>query len=175
MNPNRVAGCVLPLLMVSLSACAGVSQSVSGALIRAHTVVFVVTTATVVACVVLHYEILSWLSRLMRVIHMPPRRRILLLIFSILAAHVIEIWIYGAGFFGLTLDPSHGQLVSQHPMGILDYVYYSAVCFTTLGLGDIAPVGPIRFMTGSEALNGFVLITWSGSFTFVEMQRFWKD
>jgi len=27
---------------------------------------------------------------------------------------------------------------------------------------------------GSQALCGFVLITWSGAFTFVEMQRFWK-
>jgi Ion channel len=60
-------------------------------------------------------------------------------------------------------------------MGVGDYVNFSAVCFTTLGLGDIAPVGAICFMTGTEALCGFVLITWSGSFTFVEMQRFWKD
>jgi hypothetical protein len=160
------------LLMLGVSA--GAATGTTGS-VQAHSVVFLVTTAIVVACVVLHYEILSWLSRLMRVIHMPPRRRILLLIFSIMGAHVIEIWIYGAGYYALTLDVRHGQLVSLHTMGILDYVYYSAVCFTTLGLGDIAPVGAIRFMTGTEALNGFVLITWSGSFTFVEMQRFWKD
>ena len=172
---NRRATWLLPLLALSVAACAGSGDSASGPVIRAHAVVFLVTSAIVIACVVLHYEILSWLSRLMRVIHMPPRRRILLLIFSILATHVIEIWIYGAGYFGLTLDNSHGQLIARDPMSILDYVYYSAVCFTTLGLGDIAPVGAIRFMTGTEALNGFVLITWSGSFTFVEMQRFWKD
>jgi hypothetical protein len=29
-------------------------------------------------------------------------------------------------------------------------------------------------MTGTEALTGFLLITWSASFTFLEMQRFWK-
>lgn len=163
------------LLLGTIAACTAEAASDRGELVRAHAVVFLITTLIVIACVVLHYEILSWLSRLMRTIHMPPRRRILLLIFSILAAHVIEIWIYGAGYFGLTLDPRHGELISREPMGILDYVYYSAVCFTTLGLGDIAPVGAIRFLTGTEALNGFVLITWSGSFTFVEMQRFWKD
>ncbi|RZA02340.1 MAG: two pore domain potassium channel family protein, partial [Moraxellaceae bacterium] len=48
-------------------------------------------------------------------------------------------------------------------------------CFTTLGLGDITPVGAIRFLAGTEALTGFVLVTWSASFTFVEMQRFWKS
>jgi len=58
---------------------------------------------------------------------------------------------------------------------LLDCVYFSAVCFTTLGLGDMFPIGAIRFMTGAEALCGLVLITWSGSFTFVEMQRFWKQ
>jgi hypothetical protein len=30
-------------------------------------------------------------------------------------------------------------------------------------------------MTGTEALTGFVLIAWSASFTFVEMERFWKQ
>ena len=59
-------------------------------------------------------------------------------------------------------------------MGFLDSVYFSAVCYTTLGLGDIVPSGAIRFLVGTEALTGFVLITWSASFTFVEMQRFWR-
>ncbi len=39
----------------------------------------------------------------------------------------------------------------------------------------IALAGAIRFMTGMEALTGFVLITWSASFTFLEMQKFWKN
>ena len=50
--------------------------------------------------------------------------------------------------------------------------FISPPCFTTLGLGDIVPVGAIRFLVGTEALTGFVLVTWSASFTFVEMQRF---
>ena len=47
--------------------------------------------------------------------------------------------------------------------------------YTTLGFGDLVPLGPIRHMTGSESVAGLVLITWSASFTFLEMQRFWKD
>jgi hypothetical protein len=31
----------------------------------------------------------------------------------------------------------------------------------------------VRFLAGMEALSGFVLITWSASFTFLEMQRYW--
>lgn len=54
-------------------------------------------------------------------------------------------------------------------------VYFSVVVYTTLGLGDLVPEGAIRFLTGTEALTGSVLITWSASFTFLEMQRFWKS
>jgi len=46
--------------------------------------------------------------------------------------------------------------------------------FTTLGFGDVIPYGAIRFMTGMEALTGLVLITWSASFAFIEMQRHWR-
>jgi hypothetical protein len=137
--------------------------------------VIVLTGAVVVACVVLHYEALSWLTRLIKRIHLPPRSRILMLIFSIMFVHVIEIWIFALAYLGLLQDPRHGVLVAAHPIGLFDSVYFSAVCFTTLGLGDVVPVGAIRFMTGSQSLCGFVLIAWSGSFTFVEMQRFWKE
>ena len=43
--------------------------------------------------------------------------------------------------------------------------------YTTVGFGDIAPLGPVRLLVGIEALAGLVLITWSASFTFLIMQR----
>jgi hypothetical protein len=82
---------------------------------------------------------------------------------------------HGIGYFGLIQDATRGAFVAMHPIGLFDSVYFSAVCFTTLRLGDVVPVGAIRFMAGTQAVCGFVLITWSGSFTFVEMQRFWKE
>jgi hypothetical protein len=57
---------------------------------------------------------------------------------------------------------------------LLDYVYFSAVIFSTLGLGDLVPSGSIRFMVGTEAVSGFILISWSAAFTYLEMQRYWK-
>jgi hypothetical protein len=53
-------------------------------------------------------------------------------------------------------------------------VYFSAVVYSTLGLGDVLPHGTMRFMVGTEALTGFLLVTWSASFTFMEMERWWK-
>jgi hypothetical protein len=58
---------------------------------------------------------------------------------------------------------------------VFDVIYFSAITFTTVGFGDLSPVGPIRFLSGTEALTGFVLITWSASFTYLEMERFWRN
>lgn len=144
------------------------------ATIQSHAAVVAVTMIAVVGSVLLHYESLSFLTGRLRRMHTAPRPRILLLIFSLLLIHMAEIWIFGAAYFALISTEGHGSLVAAHPMGLLDCVYYSAVCYTTLGLGDVVPAGPIRFLTGMETLAGFVLITWSASFTFLEMQRFWR-
>lgn len=137
--------------------------------------VVIATVLVVVLCVVLHYEALTNLTSVLKRIRMPARPRILLLIFSILLTHVVEIWIFGGTYFYLISTDGHGSLLASHPIGLFDSVYFSAVCFTTLGLGDVVPVGAVRFMTGTEALTGFVLVAWSASFTFVEMERFWKQ
>jgi hypothetical protein len=70
--------------------------------------------------------------------------------------------------------PGSGAIAGAHPAGLLDAVYLSATTFSTLGFGDLAPVGPVRFITGTEAVSGFILITWSASFLFLEMQQHWR-
>lgn len=142
--------------------------------LQSRSVVVLVTVIMVIACVVLHYEALSWLTGWLKRITLSPRQHILVLIFAILFFHVMEIWIFGAGYYYLISSEGHGALLASHAVGFLDCVYYSAVCFTTLGLGDVVPTGAVRLVTGTEALTGFVLLTWSASFTFVEMQRFWR-
>jgi hypothetical protein len=49
------------------------------------------------------------------------------------------------------------------------------MAYTTLGIGDIEPIGEIRFLAGVEAVTGLVLITWTASFMFVQMQKFWDS
>lgn len=141
----------------------------------ANALVVLATGLAVGACVLVHYEGLSllwqWLSRR----HESHRRRkVLYGIFGVLALHVAEIWIFGLAIWCLLQFPNTGSIAGVHPLGLLDAVYMSAATFTTVGFGDLAPVGPIRFLAGTVALNGFVLITWSASFTFLEMERFWR-
>jgi len=44
---------------------------------------------------------------------------------------------------------------------------------TTADLGDIVPAGPLRLLAGVEALMGFVLITRTASYLYLEMTRVW--
>lgn len=132
------------------------------------------TALIVMLCVILHYETFNGLTLLLPKLRTRRRPRVLILIFSILGLHILEIWIFGLGYFWLLQSPALGALHGVPVHGLPDYVYFSAVVYNTLGFGDIVPVGPIRFLTGTEAMTGLVLITWSASFTFLEMQRFWK-
>jgi hypothetical protein len=90
-------------------------------------------------------------------------------------AHVAEIWLFALGYFFTLQFPVMGGLVGElsgHGI-LLDCAYLSFVTFTTLGYGEIVAQGYLRYLTGVEALTGFILITWSASFLFIEMQKYW--
>ena len=133
-----------------------------------------ITLAAVAACVLTHYEGLSLASRtLARLPGAHRRSKVLYGITAVLFLHVAEIWIFGLAIWLLLHWPTFGSIgpAAQH---LLDVVYFSSITYTTVGYGDLAPSGPIRFLAGTEALAGFVLLTWSASFTYLEMERFWR-
>ncbi|HUQ75766.1 MAG TPA: potassium channel family protein [Burkholderiales bacterium] len=140
----------------------------------AQAAVVIATFATLGVCVLVQYEALvltwKWISR-----HRGHRRvKVLYAIASIITLHVVEIWIFGATIWLLLQWPATGSLSGPEAIDFFECVYLSAATFSTVGFGDIAPVGAIRFLCGTEALSGFVLITWSASFTYLEMERFWR-
>jgi hypothetical protein len=137
---------------------------------------FAVNSLITLLVFLLHYEVLFQLGRgLPRVRNIAPRFRVLFGVGIIFLAHVIEIWIYGAGYYALLQFPDMGKLVGElsgHGL-LLDCVYLSFVTFTTVGYGELVAEGYIRYLTGIEALAGLILITWSASFLFIEMQKYW--
>ncbi|MCX7960636.1 MAG: potassium channel family protein [Burkholderiales bacterium] len=133
-----------------------------------------VTAAAVVACVLIHYEGLVLASRTLARMGGHRRVKVLYAIGWLLGLHVVEIWIFGVALWALAHWPEAGSVGGGIPH-LFDAVYFSAVTFTTVGYGDLTPVGPIRFVSGTEALAGFVLIAWSASFTYLEMERFWRS
>ncbi|MCG8463632.1 MAG: potassium channel family protein [Xanthomonadales bacterium] len=137
---------------------------------------WIVVFISLVLCglvVVLHYEVLNRLNGWLPHMSISRRARVLVSIFIILGAHVAEVWIFAIGVFLCTLDPAMGQVAGIDGLGLFDAVYLSVATFTTVGYGDISPLGPLRFLMGCESLTGFVLITWSASFTYLEMERYW--
>lgn len=139
-----------------------------------HAFAVVGATATaVLVCILMHYEALNLLTRGLSALHTRVRRRrILLLMIGLLTLHIAEIWAFGLGYHFAATNVELSRVIGAD-QGLLDMVYFSAVVYSTLGLGDLVPTGAIRFMAGTEALTGFLLISWSASFTFLEMQRFW--
>jgi hypothetical protein len=133
----------------------------------------VATFGTVVAVVLVHFEGLSLIGRGIKVRALHHRTKILITIFAQLVLHIAEIWVFGLTAFLLAQSAGFGSLSPAPSGGFLDFVYFSAITYTTVGFGDFAPTGPLRFLAGTEALTGFLLITWSASFTFIEMRRYW--
>ena len=138
--------------------------------------VLLATLLIVALTVGVHYEMLRGSIRFLPALSRSRRQRVLLLIFVILFTHAVEIWFFAFGYYVLHLLDAFGSISGEVPIDtLLDHVYFSAMVYTTVGFGDLLPFGPIRFMTGMEALTGLVMITWSASFTFLEMQRDWPS
>lgn len=137
-------------------------------------VAFIVTLLTSVGAVMLHYESFIALGRLVGRSGMPHRRRMLVMVFGLLIVHIVAIWGFGISAWWLVEVNDIGSLVGYQKFAFLDYIFMSAVTYTTVGYGDMVPLGPVRFLYGTQALVGFVLITWSASFAFIEMQRNWN-
>lgn len=140
-----------------------------------HLSVVLLTLAAVMAAVGLHYEGLSWLARRLAQGKGPHRRRVLRAVIGLMALHVAEIWIFGGAYLLALTMPGAGSISGAPAAGILDAVYLSAMSFSTVGFGDVAPQGPIRFIAGTEAVLGLFLIAWSATFTFLEMEQNWND
>lgn len=123
--------------------------------------------------VFVHYELLRATSKIVPRWTFRGSNRMLLVIAVLFIAHLIEIGLYAVGYYVMNEQLHLGSLGGELKNTALDYFYFSNASFTTLGIGDIYPTGPIRLVAGIESLNGFVLIGWSASFTYLEMERLW--
>lgn len=142
---------------------------------REHFIVAAATACTVLLAVLLHYEASLLLTRFAGSTRVPPRPRMLALVCGLLAAHVAEIWLFGVAAWLLLGVAGTGSLTGATRVGLFDAVYVSAATYTTLGASELAPLGHVRFLFGTESLVGLLLVAWSASLTFVEMQRHWEE
>ncbi len=138
-------------------------------------ITYILNSFLVATAVLIHFEALNQLSRAIPILNIKPRLRVLFGIFGALFAHVIEIWAFAFGYYFMVHQGSFGSLEGHFNKSLMDCSYFSFVSYTSLGYGDIVAKGDIRFTAGLEALTGLVLISWTASFMFIEMQKLWKD
>lgn len=131
-------------------------------------------TFLVILSTITHYEVLRLLSVSISRIRIRPRTRLLVVLFGTFFGHLVGVSFYALAYFYLRDRFDLGNFGGTFADAFTSYLYFSAETYTTIGLGDIYPLGPLRLITGIEALNGLLLIGWSASFTYLAMQKFWN-
>ena len=126
------------------------------------------------SCVLLHYEVLRNLNDHLPKVHfVGDRQKVLIALFVSLGSHIVQIALFGLAFFVLHHAFGLGMLGGEFSDKFATYFYFSAETYTSLGFGDIYPAGEIRILAGIEALTGLLMISWSATFSYLEMRRFW--
>ena len=122
----------------------------------------IIGAIVVSATVAIHAEVLNLLTRrlpcLLNLSHRwPPRIAdtglIVIAVHVVLLAHILEVFLWAIVLM-LT-----GAVGSFEPA-----LYFSLVCFTTLGFGDIILPTEWRFLSAILGANGFLLFGWSTAY-----------
>ena len=126
----------------------------------------------VLASAYVHYEILWRLNHVLPRLHLyPARASVLLAVLGAFVSHFIQISLFACAYLFIQ---GRGEAGAGH-MDFRTALYFSTQIYTTLGLGDIYPVSRARGIVEAESITGFLMISWTASFTFLEMNRFWSS
>lgn len=131
----------------------------------------VATAIICLLCVGIHYEILWLTSKAAPKLPGPRRLRVAFGILASVVAHIVEILLFAVGWAFL-IEVGLAELTLPNPT-MSDLIYFSGTIYTSLGFGDIVPVGNARNLAFVEAVLGLVLIAWTASFSYFEMSENW--
>jgi hypothetical protein len=124
---------------------------------------------------VIHYEVLRAMTVGLPTIGVPARTKLIVVIVGAFFAHTVEIALYALAIYLLAHYAGLGALDDSTRFSVSVSFYFSAETYTSLGYGDVVPGGGLRLLAGAEALNGLLLIGWSASYTYIAMERFWRN
>lgn len=96
----------------------------------------------------------------------------LTIMFSIALLHLLEIVIYAGIFYLLNTYTDLGSFTEKFKPVIRDYIYFSGANYTTLGMSDFYPKGHFKILAITEALAGFMMLTWSATFFYSTAGQF---
>ncbi|MFZ5562278.1 MAG: ion channel [Pseudomonadota bacterium] len=129
----------------------------------------------VATTVMAHYEGLRLITdKLLPRLQRRPRQQMIFAIFAVFLAHTVEVWLFTFAYAIALQVPELGTFRGDIDGGLIDLMYFSAITYTSLGLGDVYPLGGLRLLTAVEALVGLLMIGWSASYTYLLMERLWR-
>jgi hypothetical protein len=137
--------------------------------------VMAVAMVLVIACILIHYEIMRITADLLlpRLTAVPRRAHVAFGITACFVAHTLEVWLFALVYFGLAVGTNSG-FSDEQSRHFPDYVYFSTETYTSLGFGDMRLLSnDLRLLAGVEAMVGLVLLAWTASFSYFLMARYW--
>ncbi len=138
---------------------------------------FLIAVAIVIVLVggtvLFHYEGLRFLSIGPWSMKVNPRMEMQIIILGVFVLHLVEVAAWGVGYWFGDVVTNIGDFGGRGTIEFVDYMYFSVETYTSLGYGDVYPLDDLRLLAGIECLNGLLLLGWSASFTFLQMQLYW--
>ena len=132
-----------------------------------------ISALSVVLTLCLHQASFVLLTRTIPVGAHSGHPALYLLMLGVFVVHILDVLLYALAIYLAIGVFELGALEGLQATGILDYFYASIVFYTSLGFGDVVPIGHLRFIVGIEALNGLLLIAWSAAYIFAVMGKTW--
>ena len=123
-------------------------------------------------CIAMFYEIMAHVWLALPRLEGRPRTQILFTVLASFVGHTIAVWAFGVTYFVLDKIFNFGTLAGNIRHELLEYVYFSAVSYSSLGLGDVYPTGGLQLLVGVEAIVGLILIGWTVTFTYIVTERY---
>ncbi len=136
-----------------------------------------VAAVLVVACILVHYEIMRLTADclLPRISIVPRRAHVVLGICACFVAHTLEVWLFAGVYYFLAIETDSG-FADESRRAFLDYLYFSTETYTSLGFGDARLLtDDLRLLAGIEAMIGLVLIAWTAAFNYFMMEHYWVE
>ena len=137
-------------------------------------IVILIASGLVLLTVGIHLLLLRGLGRLELHARSYPVMGMGIAMTLAILGHIVEICVFAVALWWMAGDGRFGGFTGDLQPGERDYFYYSAITYTSLGFGDVAPHGAMRLLAAVEAITGLVLIAWTASFAFLAMQRLWE-
>lgn len=131
-----------------------------------------VSLALIISCSALFYEVLAHVWVNLPRLEGRPRTQILLTILASFMAHTVAVWVFGLSYYVLDHTFHFGSLGGNISHELLEYVYFSAVSYSSLGLGDVYPTEGLQMLVGVEAILGLIFIGWSVTFTYLVTEKY---